>query len=76
MAHLTKMATQFQRIVTLALTASYGADEVFDGNDDLRIAPTMMARMKAFSDDMASQGQTYAFMQEGLGETESTGIEG
>lgn len=70
------MATQFQRIVTLALTASYGADEVFDGNDDLRIAPTMMARMKAFSDDMASQGHTYAFMQEGLGKTESTGIEG
>jgi hypothetical protein len=69
MAYLTKMATQFQRIVTLALTGSYGADKVFDDNDDLRIAPIVMARMKAFSDVMASQGQTYAFMQEDSGET-------
>ncbi|EGP83318.1 unnamed protein product [Zymoseptoria tritici ST99CH_3D1] len=62
MAYLTKMAAQFQRIASLALSANYGADDVFNDDSSLRIAPAIMARMKTFSDDMAKLGHEYEFM--------------
>lgn len=64
MAYLTTMATHFQRIVTLALSANYGADDIFNDQEDLRLAPAFMARMKLFSTDVLNQGQTYMFLPE------------
>ncbi|KAK4546242.1 hypothetical protein LTR36_002379 [Oleoguttula mirabilis] len=67
MAHLTKLATRFQRIVSLALGANYGADDVFITDSALRIAPAVMARMKIFSDEMTTYGQAHSFLpQDGL----------
>jgi hypothetical protein len=64
MAYLTKMAAQFQRIAALALSANYGADDIFGNDDSLRIAPAIMARMKTFSDDMAKFGHEYEFLKD------------
>ena len=58
--YLTRLSTKFQRLVSLALTATHGADEAFE-DPRMRIAPAVMSRMKAFSDEMAEYGQTFAF---------------
>lgn len=62
MASLTEIATKFQRLVSLALAANYGADRVFETRSSLRIAPSATARMNAFSDDMRRYGQEYSFL--------------
>lgn len=62
MASLTEIATKFQRLVSLALAANYGADSEFDTKSSLRIAPSTTARMTAFSDDMSRYGQQYSFL--------------
>jgi hypothetical protein len=58
--YLTRLATKFQRLVFLALNATHGADEAFE-DSRMRIAPAVMSRMKAFSDEMGEYGQTFAF---------------
>lgn len=60
-AYLINLATKFQRLVSLALSADYGADDLFNNISALRVAPAIMSRMKAFSDDMSNYGQTYSF---------------
>lgn len=62
MAYLTELATKFQRLVTLALTATYGADDVFSTTSALHIAPAVVARSKIFSTEMAKHGHTYTFL--------------
>jgi hypothetical protein len=64
MAYLAKLATKFQRLVSLAIGATHGADGAFESNPALRIAPAAVARMKAFEDDMGNFGHTYSFMAE------------
>lgn len=61
LAYLTRIATDYQRLVSFALRANHGADEAFDEHPGLRLAPAIIARMKAFSEDMAAYGSTYAF---------------
>nr|POE56497.1 interferon-induced gtp-binding protein mx1 [Quercus suber] len=61
-AFLTDVATNFQRLVTLALSANYGADDVFDSRSALRIAPATSARMEEFSRAIAHYGHTYSFL--------------
>ncbi|EME80001.1 uncharacterized protein MYCFIDRAFT_141872 [Pseudocercospora fijiensis CIRAD86] len=68
-AFLTKLATRFQRLVSLALSANHGADNAFSTRPQLRIAPAAMARMKLFSDEMAENGHTYAFLDHTFGTT-------
>lgn len=60
---LTELATNFQRLVTLALTANYAADTVFNSNETLRIAPAVRFRQDTFADEMAKFGQTYSFLR-------------
>jgi hypothetical protein len=60
MAYLIDMASQFQRLVNLALTANHGADDKFK-TADMCVAPAIMSRMKTFSDEMHHHGQTYSF---------------
>ena len=61
MAYLTGIATEYQRLVSFALCANHGAHEAFEKYPSLRLAPAIVARMKAFSEDMATYGATYAF---------------
>lgn len=62
MVYLTKLATRFQRLVSFALIASHGSDNEFDAKPALRLSPAVMSRMKAFSDDMVTYGQTHSFL--------------
>lgn len=62
MASLTEIASKFQRLVSLALAANYGADQTFDSRPSLRISSSATARRQAFSDDMSRYGQEYAFL--------------
>lgn len=68
--YLTKLATKFQRLVSLALNATHGADNTFEVYPELCIAPTIMARMKAFSEDMAKFGETYSFISQEVEEND------
>lgn len=61
LVYLTSIATDYQRLVSFALRANHGADEVFEARPGLRIAPAIIGRMKTFSEDMAMYGATYAF---------------
>jgi hypothetical protein len=60
MVYLTTLSTKFERLVTLALSATHGASEAFE-DPRMRIAPAIMSRMKAFSDEMDKHGHTFAF---------------
>lgn len=50
MAYLTNSATRFQRLVSLALRAGHGADNLFDIEPVPRLTPAVMSRMQTFSD--------------------------
>lgn len=60
MAYLIGLATKFQRLVTLSINATHGADDAFDTNPELRTAPAVMSRMKIFSNEMAKYGELYS----------------
>nr|OQO32491.1 hypothetical protein B0A51_00900 [Rachicladosporium sp. CCFEE 5018] len=60
--HSSLVKTEFpRRLVVLALNATHGADDLFETDHRLRIAPAIMSRMKTFSEEMAKYGHTYAF---------------
>ncbi|KAF7443444.1 Interferon-induced GTP-binding protein mx2 [Pyrenophora tritici-repentis] len=61
MAYLVGLATKFQRLVSLAINATHGASDAFEKSPELCIAPTVMSRMKIFSDEMAKFGESYLF---------------
>ena len=73
MEYLTKFSVNFQRLVTLALNATHGADNSFATHARLRIAPAVMARMKTFSDEMASYGHWFAFKSKEKSKEKSQG---
>jgi hypothetical protein len=43
------------------MNASYGSDDAFETIPGLCIAPTVMSRMKVFSDEMANYDESYSF---------------
>jgi len=61
MIYLINLAPKFQRLVSFALSATHGADEVFDTTPTMCIAPAVLSRLKAFSDEMAQYGEAYSF---------------
>ena len=63
-AYLTELATKFQLLVSQALAANYGSDDLFEGQKKLRIAPAATNRMAIFSDDMGKRGEVHAFSVE------------
>lgn len=71
-AYLTRLATKFQRLVSLALNATHGADDAFESKSELRIAPAVMSRMKLFSDEMGRHGETYSFVSSNDNDSSST----
>lgn len=64
LSYLTEIASHFQRLVSLALTANHGADNLFESSPALRIAPSVMSRMKTFSEDLENYGHAYSFMKQ------------
>jgi hypothetical protein len=64
-AYLIGLVTKFQRLVSLSMNASHGADDAFKTNPGLCIAPAVMSRMKMFSDEMAKYGESYSFNSSG-----------
>lgn len=62
-AFLTALSTRFQDLVTRALDAKHGVDNLFEQHQALRIAPTITNRMKQFCDDMALSGHLYTFLK-------------
>jgi hypothetical protein len=60
-AYLIGLATKFQRLVSLSMNATHGADDAFETSPGLCIAPAVMSRMKIFSDEIARYGESYSF---------------
>ena len=55
------MSTEFQKKVSLALSASYNGDDCFDEMPSLRLATTVVTRNEQLSDMLRHHGHTYAF---------------
>ena len=59
--YLLAMATEFQRIASLALDAKYGGDAVFDKHPSLRLATMVVKRNETFSKATQTNGHTFRF---------------
>ena len=71
--YLLELATRFQTITAHALRAYYGADEVFDDSEALKLATQVVHRNAVFSDDVWHKGHTMEFSQQvGFAEDEET----
>ncbi|EFR05207.1 interferon-induced GTP-binding protein Mx1 [Nannizzia gypsea CBS 118893] len=55
-AFLVDLATQYERVTSHAMSANYGADDLFDKHKELRIATKVTQRNEVFSEDMESWG--------------------
>ncbi|KAM0801078.1 dynamin GTPase [Usnea florida] len=62
--YLLNLATRFQSTAFLALTAHYGADDLFDNVPRLKLATAVVDRNGIFADDVWKLGHTMAFRQE------------
>ncbi|KAK2734869.1 hypothetical protein FQN57_001432 [Myotisia sp. PD_48] len=58
---LLDIATKFQKITSLALMSNYGADELFDQHEELRIATKVALRSDSFSEQLRTCGHKYMF---------------
>ena len=61
--YLLKIATRFQSTAFLALTAHYGADDLFDDVPRLKLATAVVDRNEIFADDVCKLGHTMEFSQ-------------
>lgn len=61
--YLLNLATRFQSTTFLALTARYGADNIFESSVRLKLATAVVDRNKIFADDVWKIGHTMAFGQ-------------
>ncbi|KAK4905113.1 hypothetical protein LTR49_025541 [Elasticomyces elasticus] len=62
-AFLTDLSTRFQELARLALDAKQGHHKLFEKSASLRIAPTMVDRMKEFKVEMSAWGHRHAFKE-------------
>ena len=60
LTYLTEVATNFQRLVSLAVEAKYGHDSIFD-DDHLRLATLVTTRNATFASDISLGGHKYQF---------------
>ena len=60
---MLKIATRFQSTAFLALTAHYGADDLFDDVPRLKLATAVVDRNGIFADDVCKLGHTMKFSQ-------------
>ena len=61
MVYLIDLASKFQRLVSLALSATHGANDAFDTDPAMRLALALVSRMQLFSNKIRWYGETYAF---------------
>ena len=66
---LLGLATKFQNITSIALTARYGDDDIFVNCPNLRLATAIRKRNDEFSADLHERGHTYKF-KKGASESE------
>jgi hypothetical protein len=59
--YLLNIFIEFQNIVSLALTTNYGGHDLFDQDENLRLATVVRNRDEEFSEDLARWGQEYRF---------------
>ena len=59
--YLLELAARFQKLTSLALSAHYGGDEVFDQVPMLKLATMVVRRNELFSNDVAVRGHTVQF---------------
>ena len=70
--YLLNIATRFQSTVFLALTAHYGADDLFEDVSRLKLATAVVDRNGIFADDVSKLGHTMKFSQDESSENEHT----
>ena len=58
---MTDVATQFERIVGLAVRSDYSQMDLFDNDESLRLATKAVNRGEAFARAMAKTGHSYQF---------------
>lgn len=60
-SYLLDIITSFQDITAQALSTNYGANDIFDNDESLRLATQVANRNEAFADEMARWGHKYVF---------------
>lgn len=60
-AFLLKLSISFQRIVSLALDAKYGGDDLFDEDPSFRLATSVVSRNSQFAAELDDWGLEYRF---------------
>lgn len=60
-SYLLNIMMAFQEITTEALRTNYGANDIFDEDEDLRLATVLVNRNETFSDDITQWGHEYSF---------------
>ena len=60
-AFLLNLSIRFQRIVSLALDAKYGSDDLFDDDPSFRLATSVISRNSQFAAELDDWGLEYRF---------------
>jgi hypothetical protein len=60
-AFLLNLSIRFQKIVSLALDAKYGSDDLFDDDPSLRLATAVISRNSQFAAELDDWGLEYRF---------------
>lgn len=58
---LLDIISNFQELTQLALTTNYGARDVFEKNESLRLATSIINRNITFADEIATKGHMFSF---------------
>jgi hypothetical protein len=58
---LLDVVSSFQKITQLALAANYSLDDIFDADQDVRLATHVSSRNVEFSDHVSTWGHEFAF---------------
>lgn len=58
---LLDIVSSFQQITNLALAANYSLDDIFDTDQDVRLATMVSSRNEIFSDHVFTWGHEFAF---------------
>jgi hypothetical protein len=60
-AFLLNLSIRFQKIVSLALDAKYGSDDLFDDDPSFRLVTSVVSRNSQFAADLDDWGLEYRF---------------
>ncbi|KAL1999666.1 hypothetical protein VTN02DRAFT_4193 [Thermoascus thermophilus] len=66
--------TEFQDTTTQALRTDYGANDLFDEDENLRLATILVNRNQSFSDDISQWGHEYRFASADMAKDPATAV--